>query len=150
MRLIILALTLFAGTALAAPTCSISPVDPMISPGDSVTWVGAYGGFAAGANPSPRWVFTGGSREGSGAWSSTVRYPAAGGFSAALRVLSIATREEVECSTMVTVEAQPPIDPPPPVEPTPVEPPPVVTPPIDVAVTIHCGEGVACTCTTAP
>lgn len=130
------AAALASGYALAAPTCSISPVDPMISPGDSVTWVGAYSGFAVGANPAPRWVFTGGSREGSGAWSSTVRYPAAGGFSAALRVLSIATREEVECSTTVEVRA-------------PIEPPPVINPPpVAIEVRIHCAPGVACTCTT--
>jgi len=100
---------LLLGSALGWPSlsqaasCTISPQNPSLSTGGSVTWSASYTGFRR----SPRYSWTFSEGQPSSSESSrpvTVTYPQAGTFTTSLRL----GREETTatCSTSVTVGTQ--------------------------------------------
>jgi hypothetical protein len=100
---------LLLGAALGWPSlgeaasCTISPQNPSISVGGSVSWSASYSGFRR--SPRFRWAFAGGQpSSGRSSRPVTVTYPQAGSFTTSLRL----GREETSatCTTTVQVGAQ--------------------------------------------
>jgi len=82
-----------------AATCTISPQNPSINRGQSVTWTRTYSGFSG--TPSHRWTFQGGNPSSSTSSSRTVSYANAGTFTTSLRLTRGST--VANCSTTVNV-----------------------------------------------
>ncbi len=81
------------------PTCTISPNNPTIKPGQRVTWSYSASGFRQ--TPSRRWTFQGGNPSSSTSASQAVSYAKTGTFSTSLRLSSGST--VANCTAAVTV-----------------------------------------------
>jgi len=81
------------------PTCTISPQNPTIDSGDSVTWSATYSGFRR--TPNFSWTFEGGDPSSSTSRTRTVSYANAGTFTT---TLTLSRRgDTATCSTTVQV-----------------------------------------------
>ncbi len=83
-----------------AASCTISPSNPAVNTGDSVTWSATYSGFSRA--PSYRWTFSGASSSSSTSRTPTVSYANPGTFDTQLRLTYRGT--EANCTTKVTVK----------------------------------------------
>ncbi len=119
--LALLGLTLAWSGVSQAATCKISPSNPSIQPGQTVSWSATSSGFPS--SPGYRWAFQGGSPSASGAATRTVRYASAGTYSTSL----VLTRGTTKASCTARVKVGVPTPPPPP-------PPPVVPPAPNVSI----------------
>ncbi len=94
------------GLALAWPavgsaaSCTISPSNPIVNKGGSVTWAATYSGFSR--TPSYKWSFSGGNSSSSSNATKTISYSRTGTFDTKL----VLTRGDIKatCSTKVTVQ----------------------------------------------
>ena len=100
-----LGVALSVGLALAWPalgsaaSCTISPSNPTINKGGSVTWSATYSGFSG--TPTYKWSFSGASSSSSSSRTKTVSYANTGTFDTKLKLTRSGT--EASCQTKVTV-----------------------------------------------
>ncbi len=93
------ALLAWPGLSQAA-SCAISPQNPTVNTGQSVTWSATYTGFSG--TPSYSWTFQGGNPSSSTSSTRTVSYASAGTFTTSLRLTQSATT--ATCSTKISVQ----------------------------------------------
>jgi len=102
--LTLIALALCAPGLVQAATCTISPQNPSIKPGQSITWKYSSSGFSR--TPTPAWTFGGGTPSSSTKTSLSVSYASAGKFVTNLTLTAGTTT--AKCTANVIVDASPP------------------------------------------